>query len=290
MKKIAILGNGLLGGSLALAILKNMPKCSVSLWGRNWKGVKWDEKEFFQQSKEKIEETNLSDAIEKSDLLIFAVPVEAMCSLANQILEIGLPSNVLVTDVGSIKGLVHQQVGEIFQERNISFIGSHPMAGSEKSGLFFAQADLFVDKSVILTNDQLINDDIVLSLENFWRNLRVSQVLKLNSQQHDDFIAGLSHLPHLLASLQVLLSKKIPNADKLLGDGFKDLTRIASGNEVMWTKILLNNRVYLLKYIRIFQDLLKECKDSLEKNDEKKMLSFLNEAIEHRKHLLEESH
>jgi prephenate dehydrogenase len=143
-KKVAILGGGLLGGSLALALSGR----AVSLWSRRLETTA-----LARQAGISGATSDLSEALSGADLVVLAVPVGAMPELVSQALAAGLPASALVTDVGSVKGIVHATLPPLLAAHGIAFIGSHPMAGSERGGIEAAHATLFENAACLMTRE-----------------------------------------------------------------------------------------------------------------------------------------
>lgn len=240
MPKLAIIGPGLLGGSLALAV-RRFDDWRVALWARRPEAVA------------ELEELRLADdasadllrVAADADLVIFCVPVGAMGELARRLLP-ALKPGALVTDVGSVKGSVVEELEPIFSGR-ARFVGSHPMAGSEQTGVRAARADLFEGAACMVTPTANSNASAVEEVERFWKKLgcRVSRVTPAS---HDELVAAISHLPHLAAAALVnAVGEKMPGAFEMAGPGFRDTTRVAAGAPEMWTEIFQSNRVAVRK-------------------------------------------
>lgn len=186
MNSLAILGPGLLGGSLALAA-RRLGGSRVALWARRAEAVA------------EIEAMGIADAVSTDvraivagvDLVILCVPVGAMPALAREIADAISPQTI-VTDVGSVKAAVVAELGEIFRRRG-RFVGSHPMAGSEQTGIRAARAELFEDAACILTPDGASDPAAVAELRAFWQEVGC-RVLEVAPAEHDEIVALVSHL------------------------------------------------------------------------------------------------
>ena len=268
-QKIAILGPGLLGSSLALAIRHRQLAKTIALWSRR--------EEIIPQLQERkigdLATTQLQKAIDKADFIIFATPVRVMGTLAEVCLPF-LGKNVLVTDVGSVKTSVVNGLEEIFQDKAY-FIGSHPMAGSDKTGFEHAQVNLFEQAACFITPTEQSQKEAQLRITEFWQKLGC-RIKVLPPYEHDYLVAGISHLPHLLASLLVNSVVDFHTIDALqwIGGGFRDSTRVALGSPWMWNDILAQNREALLKAIQNFRQHLNEAERALQEN---RPLQFLLE-------------
>ncbi len=241
---ITILGGGLLGGSLAMALASAPPPVRVRLWARKPETVAAARAMGINGAT-----GDLTDAVTDADLLVLAVPVGSMAALVSQALDAGLPSGCLVTDVGSVKRAPHQDIPPLLDGRNIDFIGSHPMAGSERSGLAAVSAELFLNAACLLTNDEHAPTACEILLENFWQSVGC-RTTWMDAATHDALVARISHLPHIIASSAARVCMKNPSDGGFGGGGLRDTTRVASGNPEMWAEILIENRSALLGPLR----------------------------------------
>ncbi len=264
LSRITILGPGLLGGSVALAA--QTAGYEVVLWGR---------------SKERVEETralgleattDLEAAVTGTDLIILAVPVGVMSFLFEQLTAL-LQPGVIVTDVGSVKALPH----EMAKRHKSPFIGSHPMAGSEQTGIAGARMDLFKGAVCVLTNDQGRPMDEVETLGKFWKDLGC-QFTVMTAADHDRAVARISHLPHAMAVVTAAAGLQTPSDGALAGGGFRDTTRIASGDPGMWAEIMVENRQALIAALDDTQNEIREMLDHLAKSDKKGLQDYLAEV------------
>lgn len=237
---ITILGGGLLGGSLAraLAALENPPQ--VRLWARKQETVLAATELGIQNCT-----TDLAEAVSDASLLILAVPVGSMAGLVSSSLEAGLPDDCLITDVGSVKRTPHREIGRLLKGLTIHFIGSHPMAGSERNGLAAVTVDLFKNAACLLTNDGGAPAAQATALEQFWKNIGC-RTSWMSAAIHDELVARISHLPHLIAASAARVCLKDPSESRFGGGGLRDTTRVAAGNPVMWAEIVIENREALI--------------------------------------------
>ncbi len=239
---ITILGGGLLGGSLAMALAGKSH--SVRLWAR---------REETAQAARDIgisgATADLGDAVKQADLLVLAVPVGSMPALVSQAIDAGLPAGCLITDVGSVKAAPHREIPPLLAGRGIDFIGSHPMAGSEQNGLDAASAELFQNAACLLTNDGNVAAPRAEALECFWQGVGC-RTSWMSASVHDALVARISHLPHIVAAGAALVCLKNPADGRFGGGGLRDTTRVAGGNPEMWAEILMENRAALLEPLR----------------------------------------
>jgi prephenate dehydrogenase len=234
MKRIAILGPGLLGGSIALK-LRELGGHHVALWARREAAVA----EIRARACADEASTDLRAIVRDADLIVLCVPVEAMAGLARDLAP-ELKPGAIVTDVGSVKAVVVSELGGIFAGQ-ARFVGSHPMAGTEETGLAAAQPGLFAGRVCIVTPDALGDDQAVVSVSAFWTSLGC-RVVQLAPQEHDECVALVSHLPHLVAGTLIrTVAAQNPHAFAVVGPGFRDTTRVSSGPPDLWVGILREN-------------------------------------------------
>ncbi|MGB8169774.1 MAG: prephenate dehydrogenase/arogenate dehydrogenase family protein [Chthoniobacteraceae bacterium] len=269
MTNLAILGPGLLGGSIALAA-RARGGFRVAMWARRDEAVAEVESLAFADHVS----TDVSSIVAGADLVVLCVPVGAMTALAEKIVET-LPSSAIVTDVGSVKASVCAELGAIFRERG-RFIGSHPMAGSEQTGIGAARADLFSGAVSIVTPDADSDPGAVASVVKFWTALG-SRVLQVAPDEHDRIVALVSHLPHLLAAALVnTVAEAKPVAFDFSGPGFRDTTRVAGGPPAMWAEILRTNQVAVRAAVEALIEKLREMTTLLDRDQS--MTEFLTQA------------
>jgi len=235
-RRVAILGPGLLGGSLGLAIRRRKLAAEVVAWSRR---VEAGREAVARGAADRVVATP-AEAVKGADLVLLCTPVGAMPSLARE-MRSRLGRRCIVTDVGSTKYEVVKQLSTILAGR-AAYIGSHPMAGAEKDGLRSARADLFEGAVCILTPLPRSKSATIQRLGDFWQSLGCT--LKTTTPaQHDEIVAYISHLPHLAAAALVnLVLHRRPDAFDFIGNGFRDMTRIACGPAEMWSEIALSNR------------------------------------------------
>jgi prephenate dehydrogenase len=177
-----------------------------------------------------------------------------------------LGTKTLVTDVGSVKGTVVRVLGPLLEGKAL-FVGSHPMAGSEKTGLDAARADLFQGSVCIVTPEPATSPEAVTKASLFWEKLGC-RVRQLDPVVHDQVCARISHVPHVAAAALVnAVAQRCPEAFGFSGPGFRDTTRVAGGAPSMWTEILLSNREAVSQGLRALVDQLEEVIALLEQNE-----------------------
>ncbi len=266
---ITILGGGLLGGSLALALGGQKNPLQVRLWARRQETT--DEARALGIAGAT---SDLAEAIRKADLLVLAVPVGIMAALVAQCLELGLPSGCLITDVGSVKRVPHDSLRPLLAGRNISFIGSHPMAGSERNGLAAVSPSLFQNAACLLTNDENVCSEKAAGLEQFWQSVGC-RTTWMTAAHHDELVARISHLPHIVAASTARICLENPADGNFGGGGLRDTTRVAAGNPEMWAEIVTENREALLKPLRETIADLREILAHLESGDQEAARQWL---------------
>jgi prephenate dehydrogenase len=274
-QKTALIGVGLLGGSIGLALKKNNPDGAVCGYVRRNERIEWME---FSGIVDRAT-ADIAEAVTDSDLIVFCTPVASMIDLAEQIKPYIKPG-CIVTDVGSVKENLVYELETIISESNAYFIGSHPMAGSEKMGAENARNDLFINALCILTPGRKTPEKVVKQMQLFWEGLG-SRTQVMNPELHDEWVGKASHLPHLMAAQLVhfvLGSENSNEIGKICGAGFKDTTRIASGSPEMWKDIVISNRTNLKQSVDEFINKSLELKSLLETGSEKELYQFFEQA------------
>jgi len=273
---VGIVGVGLMGGSIALAALRAGYR--VFLYDRMASG-KLDGSKFRKASVV----NDLQELVSNSRLIILATPLGALPEVGSALSELVSP-NHMVSDVASVKRPVAELLAAAFRDR-CEYVPAHPMAGSEKSGAEAAREDLFVGAVTLLCPELADEATTVPFVTAFWENLGTRVVL-VDVSAHDELVAAMSHLPHLLAALLV---KHVAGTNRaaldLCGPGFRDATRIASGSPELWADILLSNADAVQKQLRAFKRELEEAIALLAEKDCKKLQALLDDAKENRDRL-----
>ena len=278
-EKITLVGVGLLGGSLGLAIKERGLAKRVEGYVRRAASVE----ECHHWGVVDRATMDLASAIAQADLVILCTPIAQMRPLVEQMLP-HLQPGALVTDVGSVKASVVNELEPIFRQRDVVYIGSHPMAGSEKTGPAAARADLF-DKAITIitpTPSSLTAD--VEKVEAFWQAVG-SRTLRLTPEAHDELVSRSSHLPHIVAAglANFVLHPDHPKEQAMLcANGFRDATRIASGSPEMWRDIASANRQNLAHVLGAFIEDLKAFQAALTAGDLPAIMNYLEQARERR--------
>ncbi|MGL4400529.1 MAG: prephenate dehydrogenase [Luteolibacter sp.] len=273
---ITILGGGLLGGSLALALAALESPPVIRLWARH--------EETVAAAKElgiSGVTNDLAEAVRDADFIILAVPVGAMATLVTAALEAGLPAGCLITDVGSVKRVPHRKIAPLLQGRDIHFIGSHPMAGSERNGLAAVTSTLFKNAACLLTNDSGAPPEQAAALERFWKTIGC-RTSWMSAAIHDELVARISHLPHLMSASTARVCLKDPGEGRFGGGGLRDTTRVAAGNPAMWAEIVTENREALIDLLKESITDLEEILTSLQNGDQEHAKRWLVTAKQRR--------
>ena len=247
--QISILGPGLLGTSLALAIRKRWPSSRIHLYARRPEVAKvcasrpWCD-EAFQDP---------VAAVAGSGLVVACTPVNHIVDLGKQLQEEADFQGIL-TDVGSTKGLICRSISTT-GAKGSEFLGSHPMAGGEKSGMEAAEADLFEGRVCLICPTPKNSRTVIEKLTRFWSELGMI-TRKMSPEEHDRGIAKVSHLPHYISSCLAAFLNGDQHRDQLVsisGPGLKDTTRIAAGDPALWVEIAMQNRDAILQSLESFQ-------------------------------------
>ena len=278
-QKITIIGVGLLGGSLGLAIKQRGLASKVDGYVRRTASIAESEKFGVVDHATR----DLQHAVENADLVILCTPLSGMREISGQMLP-ALKPGTIVTDVGSVKSSVVQELEPLFAKGNVHFIGGHPMAGGEKMGVSAAKGDLFEKAVCVITPTARSNAQALATVEDFWK-LIGARVVKLSPETHDELVSRSSHLPHLVAAelANYVLSPTHAKEQSLLcASGFRDTTRIASGSPEMWRDITLANQKHLSRVLGVFIEGLEEFRHALDSGDNKAIEEFFEKAKQRR--------
>jgi len=277
LRKITIIGVGLLGGSIGLAVKRRklVSPGGVAGFVRRTASLKDCEKAGALD----FATTDLLAAVWDADLVILCTPLAQMRSRIEEMLP-ALKRGALVTDVGSVKASVTRDLESLVAKAGAHFVGSHPMAGAEKTGVGAASADLFVNAICVVTPTGKSNLAAVRKVEQFWKSLG-ARTLRLAPEQHDLLVSRSSHLPHVVAAGlagHILDPARSRHQAALCANGFRDTTRIASGSPEMWRDIALANRKNLTKALTGFIAELRQFQTLLAKADGKAVTTFFETA------------
>lgn len=277
---ISILGLGLMGASLALALRKRGYAGRLVAYARREE----TRREALARRMVDAAYADPDEAGKEATLVVLCVPIRASVELAGEIAAI-LPPGVLVTDVGSTKSWVCRQMTGILPPG--VFVGSHPIAGSEKQGLEAASADLFQQSLVVITSPPEVSAEAVKRVDALWAAVGARTCL-LAPEEHDRLLARTSHLPHVAAAA---LAKAIgrDNATAVgafCGTGFYDSTRVAAGSTEMWHDILMTNAAAVAEELQAFKNEVEQVYDDLQAGRFAAVAHFLERARTARAELL----
>ncbi len=255
---VAVVGVGLIGGSIGLALRNRGLANTVVGIGRTELRLR------VAAERGAISRftTNLQQGVAEAQLVVVCTPVGHIVEHVRRI-SLACPAGTLITDAGSTKGEICRALAGNLDGGG-HFIGSHPMAGSEKSGPEHAEADLFEGSVTVVTPTENALEDDAGRIEGFWSSLG-SRVVRMTADEHDQAVATVSHLPHLVAS--ALAAGTPPDQLLLAAGGWRDTTRVAAGDVELWRQILTDNRVHVLQALSSFEKVLSEFRDALERNE-----------------------
>ena len=281
--KISIIGCGLIGSSILRAVVEKKLASKISAYDKSSKVIDYLKKNF------SIEVcNNISNAVKDSDLVIIASPLSSYKEILLSI-QSNLKENVILTDTGSAKKEVNKIICNL-NLKNVNWIASHPIAGTEYSGPEAGFANLFNNRWCILSADKRASKDKINELEKFWSNLG-SKVKSMSFEDHDYILSLTSHLPHAVA--YSIVKTAINNEDKFKDDviqysagGLRDFTRIAASDPLMWKDIFIDNSVNILKVLDNYSKNLEEIKNAIKNKDSKKLLEIFSSTKKIRKEII----
>ncbi len=267
--RVAILGVGLLGGSLALALRRRRPQIELIGTSRSHanrelailRGV-------VDQTVESLEQ-----ACQGCDVVVVAAPVDSIAAMVVEAAAAS-PQHCLITDVGSTKAGIVETVSR--DPRALAkFVAAHPIAGSEKTGVEHASETLFDEKVIVITPDA--NTDPLLSerAEHFWQ-LTGGRTTRMSASQHDAHLASVSHVPHLVSALVARMAD--PQARELVGSGWRDITRVAAGDPALWTAICQQNRTAISAELQRLAGSLDQLKRMIDGANDDELFRWLADA------------
>ena len=266
INKITIIGIGLIGGSLARALKeKNLAK-TVFGYGRELSRLEKAKKSNIIDDYS----TQIEEAVNHADIIVIATPVGTFRNIFSEVKPL-IVDDVIVSDVGSTKTNIVDIAKEILGDKSQCFVPAHPIAGKEKSGFEASDGNLYIGKKVIITPIEDNSSESIQVIESMWKNVG-AEVDFMSPQSHDDLLGMTSHLPHMLAfSLVNYLVDQNPSASIYAGGGFKDFSRIASGDAVMWRDICLQNKDKIITHLRGYQSTVEELIDAIDQEERDKL-------------------
>jgi len=265
MKTIAIMGLGLMGSSLGLALKKRGVDVEIRAYARR---VETRDAALKLGAADSVFD-DPAEAVRGADLVVFCVPILTIPELAKNCLP-GLSPEAILTDVGSTKAALEKQMGKL----GVNFIGSHPICGSEQQGVEAADADLYEGAVTVVVAENA-------EVSNLWKSVG-SAVRVMSPEAHDDILATTSHLPHMVAATLV----RCVNDGLFCGTGFGDTTRVAAGSPEVWSDIVRTNAPALKAALADFRGHLEELDALIDADDDEKLVNWFATARDKRKELL----
>ena len=282
--KISIIGCGLIGSSILRAVEEKKLATKISAYDKSSKVIDYLKKNFSVEIC-----SNISDVVKDSDLIVIASPLSSYKEILLSI-HTSLKENVILTDTGSAKKEVNKIISNL-NLKNVNWIASHPIAGTEYSGPEAGFASLFKNRWCIISADKKVAEDKIKSLENFWSKLG-SKTKRMTFEDHDYVLSLTSHLPHAVA--YSIVKTAINKEDKFKDDviqysagGLRDFTRIAASDPLMWKDIFIDNSVNILKVLDNYSKNLNEIKDAIKNKDSKKLLEIFSSTKKVIKEIIE---
>lgn len=268
--RITIIGVGLIGGSIGLAIKKKRLAKEVI-------GVFRHKSTLKKALRHKAIDKGtmfIKNGVKDADLIILATPVHSIPIVARDVIRC-TKKGAIITDVGSTKKWLVGQIEKTLVEQRVFFVGSHPMAGSEHAGVEFARYDLLKDSPCIVTRTNRTNKKALAKVINFWKALG-TKVEIMSPDIHDRSVSLISHMPHIVA---FSLAGMVPEKElRYAAEGFKDTTRVASSDPRLWADIFLTNKKQILKSSRMFEKYYKKIIGALSKSRYSEMVRLLKKA------------
>jgi prephenate dehydrogenase len=274
---IAIVGVGLIGGSIGLAARERRVARRVIGVGR----LAGSLGQARRRGAIDCGTTRLASGVADAELTIFCTPVDL---IADQACEAAAhcPTGAVLSDAGSTKRQIVERLDGAMP-RGVSFVGAHPLAGSEKRGVAEARADLFVGRVCVVTPTERTGGREAATVRGFWNSLG-ARVLTMSPEAHDQALAYTSHLPHLAAAaLAVALPEKYHD---VVASGFRDTTRIAASDPGLWTAIFIENAGPLLDALTSYEETLDRFRAALESRDARKLLQLWKQSHAKRRRLV----
>jgi prephenate dehydrogenase len=279
INKLCVIGTGLIGGSFCLA-LKQAGACrSIVGAGRSVETLQKAQQLNIIDSYE----TDISTAVQDADVIFVSVPLGATRTVFEKI-KAGLKQSgntrAVITDAGSSKVQVQKIADDIFADNSIRFVAGHPIAGTENSGPTAAFAELYQGRRVILTPAENTDKTAIQLVVDLWERAG-AEVESMNVYHHDNVLAATSHLPHVLAFGLVHCLENMEDIEDIFrfaAGGFRDFTRIASSDPVMWRDICLNNQGPILEMMERFKEEMEILYNALEASDGEKLLEVFKHA------------
>ena len=282
---MTILGIGLIGASLAQSCRQRKLVNTIVGFGRNAANLKKAQEKGIIDSGS----TDLKTAVEGSDLIVLCTPVGVLVDRVREMIPF-LQKGCIITDAGSVKGRLVEEIDALMPD-SIHYVGAHPIAGGEQSGMEAARVDLLTGAKCIITPTANTRSETLQQVTAFWTEVGM-QTHVMDAHEHDTVFGALSHLPHIVAYalMNTVASVKTESQAEILsmsGGGLKDITRIASSDPVMWRDICLENKRPVVKLINQFQNTLENIKNLIEQDQADALQETFANANVHRGKLVE---
>lgn len=273
--KLGIVGLGLMGGSLALAARQQGVCYEIYAMDPDKAQLDWALSEGIID----VASTELATLL-SVDILVLAAPMGVLPRILQQIADIGLPESLCLTDLGSVKASLVDAAVNIFGEMPSNFIPGHPIAGAEKSGVQASRLDLFKNRKVVLTPPANYRPEKLALLQHLWQSVG-ARVCLMSAHEHDRVYAATSHLPHVLAFAFMNTLCKTLEQDHLrysVAGGFRDFSRIAASDPVMWRDICLANASALEQSIDAFSNELSALREQIHSGQSDALVRYFDAA------------
>lgn len=283
--KLAIIGVGLIGGSLGLCLKDKLgDKIFITGLCRSEKSMQLAMK----LGAVDLATSNIAEVVDNADIIFLSPPVLQIVPMVKKILPF-LKSGAIITDAGSTKQFIWQELKKILPN-DIFYVAGHPMTGKEKSGVEVADKNLFKGKAYVIAENTGAPPEVKEKLMNVLR-LTEANFLEIDIAKHDRCASIISHVPHLTAAALVTLlnhaGEDLDSCLKLVGGGFKDTTRIASSNADMWADICMTNGDAIANHLRDLQNILGEVITAIENHDRQAVHDYFTNSKERRDKILE---
>lgn len=263
---VSIIGVGLIGGSIGLALRERRLAQRVVGVGRRQASLRRAKQIGCVDSTT----TSIARGVADAELVIVCTPVGQIVDHVREAAAHS-PPEAMITDAGSTKAVIVAALENIASGR-INFVGSHPLAGSEKAGAQFARPDLFENRLVVLTPTRRTNEQLLGAIEGFWQSLG-ADVEHMTPAAHDEALAAVSHLPHLIAS--AVAASTPERYLHLAAGGWQDTTRIAAGEVELWRQIFQDNKEALTKSLDRFERVLLQLRRAVESDNQQQITKIL---------------
>tara|TARA_B100001121_G_C18668603_1_gene612628 strand:- start:208 stop:1050 length:843 start_codon:yes stop_codon:yes gene_type:complete len=271
LSNILIIGLGMMGGSLCKSIKNNKISKKISALDNNKLSIKYA----LRNNLIDYEVTDLK-MMQHPDMIVLCTPLSSYPAVINKLVK-AINKKTLITDIGSSKGAIHNRIIKLTKDTNLSFISSHPMAGSEKSGVQHHRVNMFKNKVVFIIDNDTSTKANYLKLKKFWK-LMGTTTHDIDSKTHDLLMSQTSHIAHLMSYIfieslpQSIINK---NLQLLLGGGIKEHVRLSKSDSQMWTDIFINNKKNILNSLTRIQKSTTTMKKILQSDNKDKINAFL---------------